>query len=593
MAHRAPETHRQRRLDDGVVHPHCREFIRLVEGAFSRGLVDAHAGHMTQRAGGLPHQRLPLGQQRHAGHAGGVAGHDLRHDGLPGGMVVPGNELARRIEPGLEARHRSGAVEVVPHVFFTRPDRLHRPARRGLRNDHGLGDEIDIQPAPETAAQVLHLHVHLLCVQRQQAGGHGACDVGHLGGRPDRGGVVFHEHGAVDGLHGRMRQVGRAVLGGERPGADRLGHISQRCIRVATAEVGEAFVAVQRGCKFSHQRRAGDRGRRAGVPFDHHRLGGLHRLPGLVGDHGHAAGAAGHLRLEGQHLAHPGHRGCRSAVVRGHAAAERGAHLHAGVEHAGLQHVDAEAGRAVDLASRFQARQRLSDELESGRILEQGLARNGLRRGGSRHFTETRRLARRMRQHALVHLHLGHRHGPLRGRRRHQHRARRRAGLAHRQPQVLDARRAAGHHQTDLAHRLARQPFQTAAQGAFFVGVEGQCVDDAGDVVVDAVHGRRLDAHAGPVGVQLFGQQHRQAGVHALAHFALGHDDNHAVVLTHLDPAVECDLAGRGGQRVARIQALSQWHQAEADGQRAAGGNGAQHDVAAFHAAAMRQDWPG
>ena len=566
-----------------MVHAHGREFVGLVERALGGRLVDAHARQIAQRLAGTAQQTLHPGHDGHAGDACGVARHDLRHDGLAGRVVAPGHGLAAGVQAGLEARDRRRTIEVVRGVLLARPDHLHRAAGHGLGDGGGLGHEIDLEPAPEAAAEQRHLQVHLAFVDAQDPGHHAAGDVGHLGRRPAGGRAILHEHGAVDRLHRHVREVGRAVLGRHR-----LGCAGQGRLHIATGKVGEAIVAIQRRRKFSHQPGAGDRGGRAVVPLHGHLLDGLHGLPGLGGDDGHAAGTAGLVGLEGQHLAHAGQPGDRRAVVHGHAPAQRGAHQHAGVEHAGLQHVDPEARRAVDLARRFQPVQGLADELEHRRVLERGLVGHGLRGGRGGQFAEARRLARGMPDHAVLDLYLGRRHPPLLSRGGHQHGARRGTGLAHRQPQVLHARRAAGHHHARLTHQLGGHPFEPAAHRAFLVGMEGQRVDDAGEVVVDGVDGRGLDAHAGPVGVQLFGQDHRQPGVDALAHFALGHDHGDEVVGADLDPAVEGHLARRCGQRQAGRQTLARRQQAPADGERGAGAQRAEDEVASFHESRVR-----
>ena len=435
MAHRAPEAHRHGRLHQRVLHAHRGHFVGLVEGAFGGGLVDTHARHITQRPAGLARRRLHPGHQRHGCHARGVARHDLRHDGLAGGVVGPGNDLACGIQPGLEARQRRRSVEVVRGVLLAAPDHLHRCAGHGLRDERCLGHKVHVQPAPEAAAQQLHLHVHLVLGQAQGLGRNRARDVGHLGRSPDRGRAVLDEHGAIDGLQRGVRQVRRAVLG-----ADGLGRTGQRGLGVAAREVSEAFVAVQCGSEGLHQACAGDGCHRASVPGDGDFLDRLHSLPGKVRDHSHAAGAAGLLRLERQHLAHARHLGCGGAVMRGHAAAQRRAHQHAGIAQAGGQHVDAKARAAVDLARRFQARQGLADEFEGGRILEHRLLGQGQRRGLRGQIAEAHMPTRRVPQHTRADLHLGRRYAPTCASRGHQHRARRSAGLAHRQPQVLDAR---------------------------------------------------------------------------------------------------------------------------------------------------------
>ena len=74
VAHRTPETHRHRQLDGYMADARVRAFVGLVEGAFGGGLVRAGRG---QAEDALEH---------------------LRRDRLAGRRVVPGHELALRVE---------------------------------------------------------------------------------------------------------------------------------------------------------------------------------------------------------------------------------------------------------------------------------------------------------------------------------------------------------------------------------------------------------------------------------------------------------------------------------------------------------------
>ena len=228
---------------------------------------------------------------------------------------------------------------------------------------------------------------------------------------------------------------------------------------------------------------------------------------------------------------------------------------------------------------------RLADQGELVGGLEHRLAGQRQPGGALGQFTKAQlAVAGGVAHHALGHAAVGRGHAPGLGGSGHQHGAGAGAGFAHRQPQILDARRAAGGLQAEFTHGLGRHVASQALDGAVVVGVEGQAVDHGGQVVVDRIQRRMLGAHAGPVGVQFVGQHHGQAGQHALAHLALGHHHRHGVVAGDLDPAVEHLLPGAGRQRLAAHQALAHRHQAPAHHQGGAGGGhagGGQQELAA------------
>ncbi|MCY1215701.1 hypothetical protein D9M72_275540 [compost metagenome] len=307
--------------------------------------------------------------------------------------------------------------------------------------------------------------------------------------------------------------------------------------------------------------------RLARVPFAPDLFHRLHGDPRVDGNHRHAAAAA----LERRQFDQIEHAGQLLHVVgRGflQLAAQRRTHLHAGVDHLVRHHVDTEAGGAVDLGRGIKACRAGADEPVAARLLQLDPAWQTLARGCRGQFAEGGAASRRM--HHLAGLRAA-RFGldvPLLRSRRAQHHAGGGAGLAHRRPQVPDAGRAAGEHQAHLAHALAREPFGGAPGPPLIVRTEWQVGDHALDVVVQVVDGRRLDADLRPVGLHLLGQQHRRAGMHALPHLGLVHDNRDGVVGRHLDPAVQRELPVAHGQRLATRQALARRQPGPSDHQR-------------------------
>ena len=171
-------------------------------------------------------------------------------------------------------------------------------------------------------------------------------------------------------------------------------------------------------------------------------------------------------------------------------------------------------------------------------------------RRGLRQLAEARALPRpgvadaRPRRHALV-----GGHPEAIGRRREQHLARGRARQLHAVAGAAHRHRAAGGLGAEPAreavgavvdgapdrrgHRLAGERAQHVGVG---VGVEG---------------GRLADVHAVPVGLHLLGRHHREAGLRALPHLAVGNQDGDEVVGGDGDPGRQLALVGGVGRHDA------------------------------------------
>ena len=145
---------------------------------------------------------------------------------------------------------------------------------------------------------------------------------------------------------------------------------------------------------------------------------------------------------------------------------------------------------------------------------------------------------------------------PALGRGRHQHGPRGRAGLAQRLPRAADRIRVAG--------RLHAQQR---------IGVE-------------LFVGRRmLQPHLLEIHLQLFGDQHRDRGVGALAHLDIGHGQDDLPVALDADEGV-----GREGLGVGRFGFARRERQAQAQHQAAAGGRSGLQERCAGRDLAMPDD---
>ena len=455
-AHAAPPQHRH--VDLRVLHrqPHRQRVGRA--HAFHRGLVDAVLHHAAFEEG--------------AGH-----------DGLPDQPVVPGQHAARAVEADLRAVQVHRPVVAAADVVLACPQRAHRRCQpgsaRSLRHLAGLDHVVAAgqAAAAETAAGHLHVHLHLLGLQAQHAGRGGAVQPRHLRAHPQLGAVAVQLHGAVQRLHRRVRQVGEDELG-----LDAQRRTGQR--RHVGVEVPRPRLLGQRA-ELRQQRRAVGLLDRAVVPLQPQRFAALARRPEAVGDDGHALGAA--VQRHAQHGAHAGHRARGAVVHAGQLRAEHRRARHHGRQHARQPHVDAVGLLAAALGAGVQPGRRTADQPEVGRVLQHHPGRHRLARGvgGERAVGQAAAVGR---QHlAGARAQRGHVELPaLRGGRQ-QHGARPGAEFAVLHEAVLQRRGAAGE-----VHAPQR------------VGI-GR--------VVAAV----AAAHARPVGVELFGQQHRQRGLHALA----------------------------------------------------------------------------
>ena len=147
------------------------------------------------------------------------------------------DELAGRVEPGLEVVVGRRPVLVVGHVVFARPQQLDRNARQPRRgplvgDDLGDAGDLDVvvahQPASESAAGPDQMHRDVL---RRNAGAQRRMlQAGDLARRPDLEAAVVVVRRRVLRLERRVRQEREVVLG-----LDDLGRGLERGLDVADA----------------------------------------------------------------------------------------------------------------------------------------------------------------------------------------------------------------------------------------------------------------------------------------------------------------------------------------------------------------------
>jgi hypothetical protein len=181
--------------------------------------------------------------------------------------------------------------------------------------------------------------------------------------------------------------------------------------------------------------------------------------------------------------------------------------------------------RAVGLSRNVDARQFLTDELEVFGVLERRVVRHRHARRLAGQLAERRlAIAGRMMDDAALDREARRRHVPFSCGSRHQHGPRGCAGVAQLHPRIGHGRTAAG-----ALHRAEHEI-------GVFAGV-----------------GRRgFDADMHPIGIELFGDDCRQAGIRALAHFQVLGDHRDAVVRRDPQEGVRREIFRGVGQRAAQ-----------------------------------------
>jgi hypothetical protein len=475
------------------------------------------------------------------------------------------NSDAIAVEPRLEALDRDGVVVAVPQVILARPGELHRRAFHCLRDERRLDDVVGLGFAAEAAAEQRDVHRYALERKTEALGDAIARRLRRLRRRPDLAVLAGDARRRGRRLHRSLRHVRDVVLGLEPPRRARHAGLDG-------AEVADHLAGAARGL-FQCDPVSGRIVRcvRAVVPTDLQRLAALDRRPGVAGDH---RNPAERLELRGRrrardldHLddARDLHRGA-GVVGDERAAIDRRAGDD-GVQHA-LEHgVDAVlAAAGDDIGAVDQLHLALADVAEiSGLFQPQRRARRHRKvRSGGRQRPVAELALRRPVHHLVVErLHFRHGNLPLRSRGLLQHGACRGATAAHRLVEVAHAARAVG-----VLVAVAR-----------FVAL------------------RLAHAHAFPIGFELVGDHHRQAGAHALSHLLAVAGDRHRAVFSDGDegqrvvhPAVRHRI-GAVFRRAASARARVAAHDEDQAGCAHRAEKGSPADVNHFHfliAARMR-----
>src|SRR6266850_4898292 len=259
----------------------------------------------------------------------------LDEDAGPDDAVPPGDGLAARVERSLEDVVRRRAIEAMLDVVLARPDDLHGRVD-GLRRLDGVGDEVGLAAPAEAAPEQRRHDLHALHRHAGEPRGERLVAARVLRRRPEGDAVGHDVRGGVHRLHARVLEERHLV-----DGLDDLAAGAQRLLGVALVARDLARLLGGRRILLADLR-AGERGHGALVPRDLERAAALQRRPEVGGDDGDAVGDL-HDVLDAGH-------GLGGRRVEGlHLAAEDGAALDRGDQHARHLHVHAVDRPAVGL----------------------------------------------------------------------------------------------------------------------------------------------------------------------------------------------------------------------------------------------------
>ena len=398
--------------------------------------------------------------------------------------MLPADDPAVR-----QARRRAVAIDrpidVVLDVLFARPNDLDR-AVDFLRDAHGFFDHVRLEAPAEAAADEVVVHDDLVERQAGELSPPPTCTrAHHLRADPDFARVWLHVHGAVHRFHRRVREKRQFVRGIESFA------LRQSALRSIADGLGD-------DARLSRWRRgsAPRRSRSKSLAFAPSFQVDVERFEALLGGP-HVIADDGDEIVEHDDLAHARHGFRRGVVdVRDLAAEHRAGRQRRELD-AGWHRVDAVDRLAVDLVGRIESLQRLADQLEVGYRFERRILRrlrSWLASSISSPYAELA-VAAGVGDFAVL--------GAARGGSTFQ-------------------RRAAA--STSIARALGAGLAQRRPERADRIGVAGH-LDPEDRIAVELVVRRRvLDRDLGPVRVELFGEDHRDRGVDALAHLDLRHD---------------------------------------------------------------------
>ena len=270
------------------------------------------------------------------------------------------------------------------HVLAAVPDGLHRMTGACFGDVGSLRHKVEFQASPQAAAQQRHMQGQFVFGNLQNLRDDMAGRIRNLCRGPNFCRAVFQPHGAVHGLHGRVCQIGCAVLGlhGFAGALQGLGG-------VPLLKIGVGVLAVQGFHQILLDVGAGPSRGWACAPHRAHLRQGFHGLVRGLRHHRHTRRAAFH-RIDRKHLLHARHLQRLARVKALQRRTQFGVHAHTGKPKALGAHVHAKHRRAIHLGVAFQTLRGLADEFELRRCFQPRVAGAILLRRQGCQLTKTR-----------------------------------------------------------------------------------------------------------------------------------------------------------------------------------------------------------
>src|SRR4029077_1303291 len=114
-------------------------------------------------------------------------------------------QLTLRVQAGLQNVARGWAIEIVADIVLARPDDLN--GRAGIAgNERGFNGVILEEAAATSTADERDMHFDMVARNTESAGDRVSRGSWNLRRRPKFTGISAHVGGAIDGLHGGMRE---------------------------------------------------------------------------------------------------------------------------------------------------------------------------------------------------------------------------------------------------------------------------------------------------------------------------------------------------------------------------------------------------
>ena len=293
-------------------------------------------------------------------------------------VILPSDDFTLGVDAALEEVDTAGAILIVAHIVFARPRELH--GRVDLLGDGGGLDEVvSADATAEAAACAVEMEFDFFGRDAEDTVNHPRADRGDLGGRPDLHNPVVPMRRGVLRLKVGVRDERVAVLGFD-------GFCGARERRIGIAVFAEGFSAGLGRFFFGllEKRLPALVHDRALIPGNFELLAGAEGGPGGVGNNRDPWHELLHLAVafEDERISDAGEGLDFVEVGTDDLATKRRAFFVDGVKHAGQFHIDAEERFAGDDLGRIELGDTRTEEGEIFRLFERDGVLGGHGKGG-------------------------------------------------------------------------------------------------------------------------------------------------------------------------------------------------------------------